>query len=52
MQDPAADLTGEGQYDFFDLSALLQNMIDSNGDTAFDFFDVSAFLQSYQQGCP
>ncbi len=48
----APDLNGDTMLDFFDLSALLQNMIDFNGDTVFDFFDVSAFLQSYQQGCP
>lgn len=40
-----ADLTGDGVWDFFDISFLLQNMVDYNGDTAFDFFDISANLQ-------
>lgn len=40
-----ADLTGDGLWDFFDISFLLQNMVDYNGDTAFDFFDISANLQ-------
>ncbi len=41
-----ADLTGDGGFDFFDISALLQGQVDFNGDTQFDFFDISAFLQA------
>ena len=41
-----ADLTGDGAFDFFDISALLQGQVDFNGDTGFDFFDISAFLQA------
>ena len=48
----AADLTGDGALDFFDLSTLLQGQIDWNGDTSFDFFDVSGFLQDMSAGCP
>jgi hypothetical protein len=47
----AADLTGDGAWDFFDISFLLQNMVDYNGDTAFDFFDISQNLQDGGQ-CP
>ncbi|GEM_PF-4561341 len=47
-----ADLTGDGQADFFDVSFLLQNSVDYNGDTQFDFFDISAFLQDLGAGCP
>ncbi len=41
-----ADLTGDGSFDFFDLSFLLQNQVDFNGDTVFDFFDISGVLQA------
>lgn len=50
--DCAADLTGDGALDFFDLSALLQNQVDWNGDTGFDFFDLSSYLMSFSAGCP
>ncbi len=56
--DCAADITGDGQLDFFDVSAFLgafqagEPGADFNGDTMFDFFDVSAFLSSFMQGCP
>ncbi len=46
-----ADLTGDGNFDFFDISFLLQNQVDFNGDTGFDFFDISAFLQA-GANCP
>jgi len=52
------DLTGDGQLDFFDVSAFLsayQNQdpaADFTGDGMFDFFDVSAFLSGYTAGCP
>ena len=52
------DFTGDGQLDFFDLSAFLMALgnedpqADLNPDGQYDFFDVSAFLTLYQQGCP
>lgn len=54
----AADFTGDGMLDFFDLSAFLQALTneESNADITmdgeWDFFDVSAYLGLYQQGCP
>ena len=54
----SADLTGDGQLDFFDVSAFLtafgntDPIADFNGDGAFDFFDVSAFLTVFGEGCP
>ncbi len=53
-----ADLTLDGNLDFFDVSAFLsafqmsdpQADFDDNGE--FDFFDVSAFLAAFSEGCP
>ncbi len=53
-----ADLTGDGELDFFDVSLFLNAYnsmdpvadFDNNG--VYDFFDVSAFLNSYNAGCP
>ncbi len=53
-----ADLTGDGNLDFFDISAFLNGFntqdpiadFDNNG--AWDFFDVSAFLNAFNAGCP
>lgn len=53
-----ADLTGDGELDFFDLSAFLdaltsgQPEADINMDGETDFFDVSAYLVLFQMGCP
>jgi len=53
-----ADLDGNGQLDFFDVSGFLlyfqiRNPIaDFTGDGSFDFFDVSAFLTAFSAGCP
>ncbi len=53
-----ADLTGDGELDFFDVSAFLNayNAMDPaadfTGDGMYDFFDVSAFLNAYNSGCP
>jgi hypothetical protein len=53
-----ADLTGDGNLDFFDVSAFLNGynamdpVADFTGDGVFDFFDVSAFLNAYNAGCP
>ncbi|MEZ6165127.1 MAG: CRTAC1 family protein [Phycisphaerales bacterium] len=54
----AADLSGDGNLNFFDVSAFLtmyqsqHPQADMNGDGLFNFFDVSAFLVAYQGGCP
>ncbi len=53
-----ADLTGEGQLNFLDVSAFLNayaNMdpaADFQPDGAFNFLDVSIFLARYSDGCP
>lgn len=53
-----ADLTGDGQLDFFDVSAFLSAYTamdpaaDFTGDGVLNFFDVSAFLGQYTAGCP
>ena len=53
-----ADLTGDGNLDFFDVSAFLSAynamdpIADFTGDGLYDFFDVSAFLAAYNAGCP
>ena len=52
------DLTGDGQVNFFDVSAFLSAynamnpIADFNNDGVFNFFDVSAFLSAYNAGCP
>ncbi len=53
-----ADLTGDGELDFFDVSDFLDAFgasnpiadLDDNGE--YDFFDVSAFLDAFAEGCP
>ncbi|MCA9276920.1 MAG: S8 family serine peptidase [Phycisphaerales bacterium] len=53
-----ADLNGDGNLDFFDVSAFLvaynamDPAADFNGDGSFNFFDVSAFLSDFSAGCP
>ena len=53
-----ADLNGDGELNFFDVSAFLSAFSagdpagDFNGDGQFNFFDVSAFLQAFAAGCP
>lgn len=53
-----ADLNGDGQLDFFDVSTFLSafnamdDLADFTGDGSFDFFDVSAFLSAFNAGCP
>jgi hypothetical protein len=53
-----ADLTGDGNLDFFDVSAFLNafntqdSIADFDGNGAWDFFDVSAFLNAFNAGCP
>lgn len=54
----AADLNGDGNLDFFDVSdflsafAAMDPAADFNGDGVYDFFDVSAFLGAFADGCP
>jgi hypothetical protein len=56
--DCPADFTGEGNLDFFDVSAFLAAFgaedpsADFTGEGNFDFFDVSAFLAAFSAGCP
>ncbi len=53
-----ADFTGDGQLNFFDVSAFLSAFgsmdasADFTGDGQFNFFDVSAFLSAFGAGCP
>jgi len=53
-----ADLTGDGEINFFDVSAFLSafaaqdSAADFTGDGEFNFFDVSAFLTAFGEGCP
>lgn len=52
------DLNGDGELDFFDISAFLtafgngEAIADFNSDGELDFFDISAFLAAYSAGCP
>ena len=52
------DLNGDGNLDFFDVSAFLvaynamDPAADFNGDGLYNFFDVSAFLSDFSAGCP
>ncbi|MBO6512451.1 MAG: hypothetical protein JJ974_00610 [Phycisphaerales bacterium] len=52
------DYNGDGQLDFFDISAFLTLVsnndltADINVDGFIDFFDVSAFLAAFANGCP
>ena len=51
-----ADLNGDGNLDFFDVSLFLQAfnaqdpLADFNADGTFNFFDVSSFLAAFAQG--
>lgn len=52
----SADLNGDGELDFFDVSAFLtafnaqEPAADFNNDGQFNFFDVSSFLSSFNEG--
>jgi Trypsin-like peptidase domain len=54
----AADFNGDGDLNFFDVSAFLDafGMMDSgsdfDGNGEFNFFDISAFLKDFGAGCP
>jgi hypothetical protein len=53
-----ADLTGEGDLNFLDVSAFLSAfgmndpIADFEPDGSFNFLDVSAFLAAFSAGCP
>lgn len=53
-----ADLTGDGELNFFDVSAFISAFGDQDpsadftGDGALNFFDVSAFVSAFSAGCP
>ncbi len=53
-----ADINGDGDLNFFDVSAFLMAynaqdpIADFNEDGMFNFFDVSAFLTAFNAGCP
>lgn len=53
----SADLTGDGELNFFDVSAFLNaytsgdSKADFTGDGLLNFFDVSAFLSAFSAGC-
>ena len=54
----AADLTGDGDLNFFDVAAFLNafaatdSVADFTSDGQWDFFDVSAFLVAFAAGSP
>ena len=54
----AADLTGEGDLNFLDVSAFLtafgnqDPIADFTGEGDFNFLDVSVFLTAFGKGCP
>ncbi|MFK7758899.1 MAG: GC-type dockerin domain-anchored protein [Phycisphaerales bacterium] len=54
----SADLTGEGDLNFLDVSAFLaafgagDSSADFEADGNFNFLDVSAFLSAFAAGCP
>lgn len=58
IQGCPADLTMDGEINFFDVSAFLtafnsmDPVADFNNDELFNFFDVSEFLSAYNAGCP
>lgn len=53
---PAADLSGDGEVDFFDVSLFLtafnnqDPIADTNGDGNHNFFDISLFLNQFNDG--
>ncbi len=54
----AADLTGEGDLNFLDVSeflaafGMMDPSADFEADGSFNFLDVSAFLAAFAKGCP
>ncbi len=57
-QSCIADLNGDGELDFFDVSlfltafAQMSPSADYNSDGLYSFFDVSIFLGAFAAGCP
>jgi hypothetical protein len=53
-----ADLTGDGDLNFFDITVFLSRFgesdpsVDFNSDGVLNFFDVSMFLNLFNAGCP
>ena len=53
-----ADLNGDGELDFFDVSDFINAFNageptgDFNGDGDLDFFDISDFINAFNAGCP
>ncbi len=52
LPDCEADLNGDGEVDFVDISFFVNNLVDMNGDTNFDFVDISLFVTAFGKGCP
>ncbi len=54
----APDITGDGELNFFDISAFLtafndgDMVADFTGDGELNFFDISEFLTQFSAGCP
>ena len=52
------DLTGEGDLNFFDITAYIlafntqEPVGDFNGDGLYNFFDIADYLTAFQAGCP
>jgi hypothetical protein len=53
-----ADLNGDGEVDFVDISVFLDlwrtrdPAVDFNGDGNYDFVDISTFIAAFSAGCP
>lgn len=53
-----ADLNGDGETDFLDITAFItafgdmDPLADANGDGKFDFLDISQFVSDFTTGCP
>ena len=58
IQTCLADLNGDGELDFFDISeflnafAAMDPAVDFNHDGAHNFFDISIYLSAFAAGCP
>jgi len=51
--DPClADINGDSELDFFDISLVLGEQHDWNMDGFFDLADIHAFLETFIAGCP
>lgn len=58
LPDCPADLNGDNEVDFIDISAFLSafgsqdSLADFNNDDNYDFLDISLFLAAFADGCP